>query len=138
MSIPPSLQRRDADECAPDDPERDQDHVGHVGRTIGDADIADRVGDAPRRADERHDVAAMQCGRRKHRHRRAGTHNPAEKHAACRFVAREVGQRSAVDLGAGHNDVQHFRRDVEQFPIVDLRTPSRGPSTRSTSSSRRP
>ena len=117
ISIPCKPERGDADERARDDPERDEDHVGRVGRAVGHADVAQppsairRVG--PTRVS---DVAALQRGRREHRHRRAGARDPAEIHAAREFVVREVGERAAVNLGARHHDVEHLGRERRAVP----------------------
>ena len=115
-------QRGNADERAGDDAERDEHHVGDVGRAVGDADARRRL--------QRRDRAGPDQGQRRRRAGapspgnigigRPGARDPPQEDAAREFLAGEVGERAAVDVGGRHDDVQRFGGNVEQLRVVDL------------------
>ena len=93
----------------------------------------------------REDVAALDLGVRQDRDRRGdrAAHDLAQEDAARAGQLGQLGERLAVDLLAGHVDVDALDRHVQQLGVVDLlgaprRSPSRAPRARRPPRPRRP
>ena len=117
ISTPPSNKRGQADERAGDDAEGDEHHVAGVGRAVGDADPRRGLGDAiatARPASRRRRGGATVSGNTGIW--RAGAGDPAKEDAAREVLAGEVGERPAVDVRGGHDDVERIGGDVRAAP----------------------
>ena len=129
--------RRQADERADDDAERDEHHVGDVGRAVGDTNARRRLGERSRRGDERHDVAALQLGRRKNRYRRPDRRSGGRTRrvrSPSRRGRRASGRRLCAVTTTSSVSVGMSSRSASSTS----RTPSLCSSILATSSSRRP
>ena len=110
----------DANQCAADNPESNEDHVSHVGGAVCHADPVHGLREPAGRADESQDVAAVHHGAGKDWHRRPGARDAPQVDAARGILISQIGNRAPVEVRSGDDHVQRLCRDIEQFPVVDF------------------